>query len=89
MQTITISLQKSPEIADAIADLEPGDEVLLHATIKAKDDQTLTLTVEELSVPEADDEDEEKPEMGNEGSDAAAESSPPGTMAAMDDEQMV
>lgn len=69
MQTITVDLKKSPDIANAVADMEPGDEVLLHGTIKALDDQTLTLSVEELSVPRGEHED--KPQGGNEGSDAA------------------
>jgi len=81
MQTLTIDLKKSPDIADAVVDLEVGSEVCIHATIKSKDDQTLTVTAEELSVPDAEDKDEDSPTMGNEGSDAA----PVGSMAAMDD----
>jgi hypothetical protein len=68
MQTITIDLKKTPEIADAVAGMEPGSEVCLHGTIKSLDDQTLVVTVEELSIPK---EEEPKPEGGNEGSDAA------------------
>ena len=50
MTTVSIDLVKSPDIADAVVDLEPGDEVTLHSTIKSKDAQTLVLTVEEASV---------------------------------------
>ncbi len=85
MQTLTIDLNKTPEIADAVADLEPGSEVCLHATIKSKDDQTLVVTVEELSVPK--EEEEKEPEAalgGNEGSDAAPVGSP-GASALIDD----
>lgn len=70
MQVITIDLTKTPEIADEVAGMEPGDEVCLHATIKSLDPQTLVVTVEELSVPK-DEDTAEKPTMGNEGSDAA------------------
>lgn len=49
MQVITIDLVKDPEIKDLIADMQPGDLVDLHCSIKAMDDQTLTLTVTEAS----------------------------------------
>ena len=82
MQTITIDLKKTPEIADAVAGMEPGNEVCLHATIKSLDDQTLSVTVEELSIPK--DEEEKEPVGGNEGADAAP---PPAvTSAALMDE---
>lgn len=70
MQTVTIDLAKSPDIKDAVADMEPGSEVCLHGTIKTLDEQTLVVTVDELSIPE-EKEEAEKPEGGNEGSDAA------------------
>lgn len=73
MQTITIDLKKTPEIADAVAGMEPGSEVCLHATIKSLDDQSLVLTVEELSVPK---DEERMPMGGNEGSDAAPSEDP-------------
>jgi hypothetical protein len=49
MQVLQIDLAKSPEIADEVADSQPGDEVTLHATIKSLDSQTLTVTVSEIS----------------------------------------
>ncbi len=59
MQSLTIDLVKSPDIAAEVADLEPGDSVTLHATIKSLDPQTLVVTVEELEVPSGEREDEE------------------------------
>lgn len=73
MQTITIDLKKTPEIADAVAGMEPGSEVCLHASIKSLDDQSLVVTVEELSVPK---DDERMPMGGNEGADAAPSQDP-------------
>lgn len=81
MQNITIDLKKTPEIADAVADMEPGDAVALHGTIKSLDDQTLVVTVDELEIPEKED-DEEKPRMGNFGSEAA----PIGSMESLGDD---
>lgn len=63
MQTLAIALDKSPEIADEVADSEPGDEVTLHATIKSLDAQTLVVTVSEISVPRGDEPETEEVEM--------------------------
>lgn len=74
MQVIDIDLKRSPEIADAAVDIQPGDAVDLHATVKAKTDQTLTLTVEEVSIPDPEEKTEDTPTptdeggVGNEGS---------------------
>lgn len=69
MQTVQIDKKKSPEIADWAADKEPGERVCLYGTIKANDDQTLTVTVEEIDEErEEKDDEEEKPEGGNVGS---------------------
>lgn len=46
MQTIVVDLTRQPEIADLVADMEPGDTVTLRTSIKSKDDQSLLLTVE-------------------------------------------
>lgn len=54
MQIITIDLIKSPDVAQEVVDLQPGDSVTVHTTIKAMDDQTLTLTVDEVSIPKDD-----------------------------------
>lgn len=85
MQTITVDLTKTPEIADAVAGMEPGSEVCLHGSIKSLDDKTLILTVEELSVPK-DEEEPDRPEGGNEGADAAPAESPGAGASAMTDE---
>lgn len=55
MQTITLDLKKEPDIAALVADMQPGDPVTLHTTVKAKDDQTLTLTLEEAEEGEPHD----------------------------------
>lgn len=73
MQTITIDLAKSPDIKDAVADMEPGSDVCLHGTIKSLDEQTLVVTVEELSIPKEEASEEKEPMGGNEGSDAMME----------------
>lgn len=82
MQSITIDLNKTPEIADAVAGMQPGDAVKLHGTIKSLDEQTLVVTVEELEPPEEKAEDE-RPIGGNEGSAGA----PVGTLADLDNEE--
>lgn len=46
MQVITIDLKKNPDIADLLVDMEPGDILDLHCSIKAMDDQTCSLTVQ-------------------------------------------
>lgn len=80
MQTVTVDLNKSPDIKDAVADMEPGSDVCLHGTIKSLDEQTLVVTVDELSIPKEEKEESDdgemkmkKPAGGNEGSDAMME----------------
>ncbi|MBU2072775.1 MAG: hypothetical protein KKA68_21280 [Gammaproteobacteria bacterium] len=70
MQTLAIDKRKNPDIADGVVDLEPGDRLDLHTTIKSNDEQTLVVTVEEVSVPKAEEEteDETETETGNVGS---------------------
>lgn len=84
MQTLTLDLKKTPDIADAVAGMAVGEEVCLHATIKSLDEQTLIVTVEELSVPKEADDEEDKPVGGNEGSDGAL---PESTDAELTDER--
>lgn len=47
MTTVTIPLDKNPELAALVADKQPGDWLTLKASVKAKDDQTLTVRLEE------------------------------------------
>lgn len=69
MQLVQIDKKKSPDIADWAADKEPGDRVCLYGTIKANDDQTLAVTVEEIEEDKSDDDAEKKnEEVGNDGS---------------------
>lgn len=63
MTTVTIPLDKNPDLAALVADKEPGDWVELRASIKAKDDQTLTLRLEECDdcdKPDNGDDEEEE-----------------------------
>ena len=46
---ITIPIEKNKEIAALVADKQPSDRLYGCFTIKAKDDQSLILRVEELS----------------------------------------
>lgn len=48
MQVLQIDLFKNPEVAQVVSDMQPGDDIIIHGTIKALDDQTLTVTVEEV-----------------------------------------
>lgn len=57
---ITIPLEKNKEITALVADKQPADRLYACFTIKAKDDQSLILRVEELSdrpedLPKPDD----------------------------------
>lgn len=54
-QVIQIDLNKNKPVADVVADLQPGDEVEVICTIKAKDDQTLSLELVQV-VHETDEE---------------------------------
>lgn len=77
MQNADIDLKKNPEIADWAADKEPGDKGCLYFTVKANDDQTLTITFEEVGDDDSEEEQEEQePTGGNEGSNAAPVGSP-------------
>ena len=58
MQVLQIDLLKNPEVKDLVTDLQPGDAIKLHCSIKALDDQTLTLTLDEAEEGDAVEEDE-------------------------------
>jgi hypothetical protein len=70
MQTADIDLKKNPEIADWASDMQPGDKGCLYFTIKAKDEQTMQITFDEVGDDESEDEEtEDETAMGgNEGS---------------------
>lgn len=53
MQTIQIDKKSNKAMADASVDLQPGASVTVKCTVKANDDQTLTLTAEEIEVSSA------------------------------------
>lgn len=69
---ITIPLEKNDEIAALVADMQPADRLYGCFTIKAKDDQSLVLRIEEMTdnkedLPdkkEYDEDGEEKEEDG-------------------------
>lgn len=82
MTTVTIPLDRNPELAALVADKQVGDWIELRASIKAKDGQTLEVrleTCDDCEKPDSeDDEDEEGDEAPPEKSrsaetDAAAE----------------
>lgn len=60
MQTLTLDKKSNPEVAAMAADLQPGSRVTLYTTVKANDDQTLTLTLEEAEAPAAEEVSEEE-----------------------------
>lgn len=63
MTTVTIDLTKNPELAALVADKQPGDWIELRASIKAKDDQTLTArleTCDDCEKPMKDGEEDEE-----------------------------
>lgn len=68
MTTISIPLDRNPDLAALVADKEPGEWIKLLASIKAKDSQTLTVRLEECDDcenPESDD-DEDTEDEGDE-----------------------
>lgn len=73
MTTLTIDLQKNPELAALVSDKQPGDWIELRASIKAKDEQTLTVRLENCD-------DCEKPKA--EGDDSGEETEAPAPAAA-------
>jgi len=52
MQTLIIDLKSNPEVAAAVAGVEPGSSVTIRGSIQALDDQSLTVTVEEVEASE-------------------------------------
>lgn len=47
---VQIPLDKNPEVTDLVADLQPGDKVYACFSIRAKDEQTLSLRIEEMAA---------------------------------------
>lgn len=84
MENIVIDKKKNPDITDVVATMQPGDAVDLHCSIKANDDQTLTLTVREASEGkpfDEEDDDEKKTEEGDQTTPPPAQTdSGPGDM---------
>lgn len=80
MQILPIDLKKNADVADLIADMQPGDHIYFCATIKDKDDQTLnarlkmvTRTPDELPKPdEYDEDDEDEKSLGQKAGSADA-----------------
>lgn len=90
MQIVPIDLEKSAEIADWAIDKEPGDRVCLYGTIKSLDKKLMEVTVDEVDDgPDKDEDDDDMPKGGNEGSAAAPVGSPPGSVGALGDEMGV
>ena len=74
METLVIDLKKNPDIAELVRTMQPGDAVDLHTSIKALDDQTLTVTVREASEGKPFDEEEGDGDNAENGDDVT----PPG-----------
>lgn len=75
MTTVTIPLDKNPEIKALVADMEAGAPICLYGTVKSVDAQTLIVTVEEAEEGEMKHSDEPAAE-GSEptpGAELAAE----------------
>lgn len=65
---VTIPLDKNPEVADLLTDMQPGDRVYACFTIKSKDDQTANLRISEMArtkdeLPDASEYDEDAEDM--------------------------
>lgn len=65
MQTVIIDKKKNPEIADLVADMQPGDRLRIYASIKDNNDDNVEVTIEEA---EEDPGEESKTPGGNQGS---------------------
>lgn len=72
---ITIDLNAEPDLKELTAECSPGEKLKLEVSIRAKDDQTLTVVIDEAEKmdSEGDDEemdDEEDSELSSDGSDS-------------------
>lgn len=78
---ITIPLSDNEELAALVADKQPGDKLYACGTIKALDEQTLTLRVEEVTdkkddLPDADSDEDDGDEDDSIEEEAGNGSSP-------------
>ncbi len=76
MQTITLDLKKIPEVANFLADKEPGDEVYLCGSIKALDNDTCVVTITEIE-DRPDKEEGETPDEENTADETVPEARKP------------
>lgn len=79
---ITIPLEKNKEIAALVADKQPAERLYACFTIKAKDDQSLILRVEEMSdkpddLPKPDEKEEDEVDDGASIEEGASNGSSP------------
>jgi 3-methyladenine DNA glycosylase AlkC len=66
-QKLTVDLEKNPEVADLLTDMEVGEAIFIRGTIANMDDKTLEVRLQEVSDTadgvkedeEAEDEDDE------------------------------
>jgi len=72
---VIIPLENNKDVAALVADKQPGDKLYSCGTIKALDEQTLTLRIEEVTDNKAElpdkedyDKEEEEPEEESNGS---------------------
>lgn len=59
---ITIDLNAEEDLKDLTAELSPGDKLKLEVSIRAKDDQTLTIVIDEAEKMDSDGDEEEMDE---------------------------
>lgn len=71
-QRIQIDLKKNPELASLVSDMPVGAWVELQTSIVAKDDQTLTVEIEECAEGAETEEVEEEPEMEKSPAESSA-----------------
>lgn len=74
MTTVTIDLNANKDVKDFVMDKEPGDLIALQCSIVSKDEQTLTVRIEEVEDgTEKESDSEDQNESGEGGSSPAAD----------------
>lgn len=75
---ITIPIEKNEDLAALLADKQPADRLYACGTIKALDENTLTLRIEEVTdkiedLPKQDEDDEDKGDTDEEQPNGSTE----------------
>lgn len=72
MTTVTIDLNANRDVKDFVMDKEPGDLIALQCSIVTKDDQTLTVRIEDVEDGTEKDDNEETDESDTSTSASSA-----------------